>query len=66
MSIQAFKVADNSTAIVLHRNFEGEHVWTDSCWCRPVTVGMDSLRADSEIVEELERSDNDVKERDTQ
>lgn len=60
MSIHALKVddAEPESLLVIHRNFDGEHVLEGTtCWCRPEVVEpSDGLDSDA-IVEKLERAD---------
>lgn len=60
MSVQALKVEDEQPdgVIVVHRNFDGEHVLEGtSCWCRPEVITADSGVDTAEIVANLEGCD---------
>lgn len=54
--IHVFKTADEpENALVMHRNFDGEHEYSEACWCQPEVIRDNDLRSADEIEEALER-----------
>ena len=53
--IHCFKTTEEpESKIILHRNFEGKHEYSEDCWCRPEALAADDLRSSDEIVAALE------------
>lgn len=56
--IHCFKTDDEPEGkVIVHRNFEGEHEYTENCWCRPEVIDADDSRDSDEIVALLETPD---------
>lgn len=41
--------------LIIHRQFDGEHELTETCWCQPIITDTDDLRDADDIVAETER-----------
>jgi hypothetical protein len=57
VTIHAYKVGDEDGVVVVHRNFDGEHEDSETCWCRPEIITADSEEDANAIVERLEQVD---------
>jgi hypothetical protein len=57
VTIHAYKIGEEDGRVVIHRNFDGDHEDSETCWCRPEVIDGDSLEDANEIAERLERPD---------
>jgi hypothetical protein len=57
VTIHAYKVGDEDGVVVVHRNFDGEHEDSETCWCRPEILRGDSIESADDIVARLEQVD---------